>query len=470
MLVPALEREVVTLGRRLPAAGAARASTSPRATAAGLATRRSSKGCRTASSAAGRRSSSTAFDARCFFQGHAGLLEALVEAVVGRRRAASAPSTSTAASAFSRCRSRGATRRSTLVEGDRIAARYARKNARANPDSAERRSRWREAVESWVASGLAGRRGSRRRRPAARRPLDGSVRRAARRTRAAAPDLRLVPPGGARARPARARPGSTIESLVLLDLFPQTGHMEVVVDLERRPDAAARDRRREDATDMDRDTHAAPADLGDDPARGGGAARRARRSRSDALSHLAGAARNATRITTSPCASVARSRRSRRIFPPSDLPPRVDQQGFVLRRRRRHRRPAGGRARQPAGDRRAGRGRDADSGLDPEARRTRSADELMQRAETYFAEGRRDARSRGGGGSGARRHGHDDDRGLPARSRPLVAHVGDSRAYRFRDRRALQRLTQDQTMAQALADAGVIAGGERRCRTVSATF
>ena len=41
----------------------------------------------------------------------------------------------------------------------------------------------------------------------------------------------------------------------------------------------------------------------------------------------------------------------------------------------------------------------------------------------------------------------------------LVAHVGDSRAYRFRDG-VLSRLTQDQTMAQALADAGVIAAEE----------
>ncbi len=41
----------------------------------------------------------------------------------------------------------------------------------------------------------------------------------------------------------------------------------------------------------------------------------------------------------------------------------------------------------------------------------------------------------------------------------LLAHVGDSRAYRFRDG-ALSRLTQDQTMAQALADAGVIAAEE----------
>ena len=41
----------------------------------------------------------------------------------------------------------------------------------------------------------------------------------------------------------------------------------------------------------------------------------------------------------------------------------------------------------------------------------------------------------------------------------LVAHVGDSRAYRFRNHR-LERLTRDQTLAQALADAGVIGEAE----------
>ena len=41
----------------------------------------------------------------------------------------------------------------------------------------------------------------------------------------------------------------------------------------------------------------------------------------------------------------------------------------------------------------------------------------------------------------------------------LIAHVGDSRAYRFRGGK-LERLTRDQTMAQELADAGVIAESE----------
>jgi PPM family protein phosphatase len=41
----------------------------------------------------------------------------------------------------------------------------------------------------------------------------------------------------------------------------------------------------------------------------------------------------------------------------------------------------------------------------------------------------------------------------------IVAHVGDSRAYLFRDGR-LQQLTRDQTVAQTLADAGAIAPEE----------
>ena len=41
----------------------------------------------------------------------------------------------------------------------------------------------------------------------------------------------------------------------------------------------------------------------------------------------------------------------------------------------------------------------------------------------------------------------------------LIAHVGDSRAYLFR-RKELRRLTRDQTMAQFLADSGVITAGE----------
>ena len=89
------------------------------------------------------------------------------------------------------------------------------------------------------------------------------------------------------------------------------------------------------------------------------------------------------------------------------------------------------------------------------------AGELMQRAEAYFgrvdaileAEAAADPALTGMGTTMTMVYLLDRDL--------LVAHVGDSRAYRFRDG-ALSRLTQDQTMAQALADAGVIAAEEVR--------
>ena len=87
------------------------------------------------------------------------------------------------------------------------------------------------------------------------------------------------------------------------------------------------------------------------------------------------------------------------------------------------------------------------------------AGELMQRAEAYFgkidtileAEAAADPALAGMGTTMTMVYLLDHDL--------LLAHVGDSRAYRFRDD-ALVRLTQDQTMAQALADAGVIAADE----------
>lgn len=83
------------------------------------------------------------------------------------------------------------------------------------------------------------------------------------------------------------------------------------------------------------------------------------------------------------------------------------------------------------------------------------AGELMRRAEAYFgqvdaileAEAAADPALSGMGTTMTLVYLLDRDL--------LVAHVGDSRAYRYRDGR-LERLTQDQTMAQALADAGVI--------------
>ena len=83
------------------------------------------------------------------------------------------------------------------------------------------------------------------------------------------------------------------------------------------------------------------------------------------------------------------------------------------------------------------------------------AGELMRRAEAYFAqvdaileaEAAADPALSGMGTTMTMVYLLDRDL--------LVAHVGDSRAYRYREG-VLSRLTQDQTMAQALADAGGI--------------
>jgi serine/threonine protein phosphatase PrpC len=87
------------------------------------------------------------------------------------------------------------------------------------------------------------------------------------------------------------------------------------------------------------------------------------------------------------------------------------------------------------------------------------AGELMRRAEVYFAqvdaileaEAAADPALSGMGTTMTMVYLLDRDL--------LVAHVGDSRAYLYRGG-ALSRLTQDQTMAQALADAGVIQAEE----------
>jgi protein phosphatase len=145
-------------------------------------------------------------------------------------------------------------------------------------------------------------------------------------------------------------------------------------------------------------------------------------------------------------------------LPPGDLPARADQQGFVLV-------VADGIGGRSGGEHASRR---AISALVDVATRIPDwalkldeamANELMQRAESYFArvdaileaEAAADPALAGMGTTMTMVYLVDRDL--------LLAHVGDSRAYRFRDG-TLSRLTQDQTMAQALADAGVIAAEE----------
>ncbi len=172
------------------------------------------------------------FDARCFFQGHRGLLPELVAAVLG-------PAEESGESAFDLYCGVGLFtlplaaryRRVIGVEGDRLAVRYARRNARRNGcDGVEVESR---AVESWIGllpegvdrvvadpprTGLKG------------RVLEVLLERAPKRITyvschpaALARDLKTL------------TQSYDLESLVLADLFPQTGHMEAVVQLKKSP-------------------------------------------------------------------------------------------------------------------------------------------------------------------------------------------------------------------------------------------
>ena len=145
-------------------------------------------------------------------------------------------------------------------------------------------------------------------------------------------------------------------------------------------------------------------------------------------------------------------------LPAGDLPLRLDQQGYVLL-------VADGIGGRSGGEHASRR---AISALVELATRIPDwifrlddvhAGEFMKRAEDYFgqvdaileAEAAADPALSGMGTTLTAVYLLDRDL--------ILAHVGDSRAYRFRDGELL-RLTHDQTLAQALADAGVIADDE----------
>lgn len=178
------------------------------------------------------------FDARCFFQGHAGLLEELVEVVVGPSTGGSAADLYGGVGLFALPLARRYDR-VVMVEGDRIATRFARKNARANfPDLADSTVGGKglaivgQAVETWVAAGLA----ESFDRIVVDPPRDG-LSAAVRRLLVERPPRRLTyvscHPAALGRDLRELSQVFAIESLVLLDLFPQTGHMEAVLQLTR---------------------------------------------------------------------------------------------------------------------------------------------------------------------------------------------------------------------------------------------
>jgi 23S rRNA (uracil1939-C5)-methyltransferase len=167
-----------------------------------------------------------AYDARCFFQSHRGLLPRLVETAVGSWEGEAAVDLFAGVGLFSLPLARRY-RRVIAVESDQIGTRYARLNARRNRLPGVEVVN--QAVETWISELPAG-----LDRVVVDPPRGGLVprvrdalmaRRPARLTyvschpAALARDLRHL------------QEGYRVESVAFIDLFPQTGHMEVVVQM-----------------------------------------------------------------------------------------------------------------------------------------------------------------------------------------------------------------------------------------------
>lgn len=166
------------------------------------------------------------FDARCFFQAHRGLLARLVERVVGEGTGETAVDLYAGVGLFALALARRY-ERVTAVEGDRVAARYARKNARLNGLANVKVATM--AVESWIP-GLQ-EEIDRLVVDPPRAGLSRSIRTAIRKKRPRS--LTYVScHTGALARDLRALAETyTLESITVIDLFPQTGHVEIVAQL-----------------------------------------------------------------------------------------------------------------------------------------------------------------------------------------------------------------------------------------------
>jgi 23S rRNA (uracil1939-C5)-methyltransferase len=169
---------------------------------------------------------SFSYDARCFFQAHRQLLPYLVELAVGPWEGGEAYDLYAGVGLFSMHLARRYSR-VVSVEADRVAARYGRNNARRN--RLPQVSGVGQVVETWIAA--LPDRPDRVLVDPPRAGLTGKVRQAlaARRARrltyvscdaaTLARDLRML------------APVYRIDSIQLVDLFPQTGHMEAVVQL-----------------------------------------------------------------------------------------------------------------------------------------------------------------------------------------------------------------------------------------------
>ncbi|MEO6193198.1 MAG: TRAM domain-containing protein [Thermoanaerobaculia bacterium] len=167
-----------------------------------------------------------AYDARCFFQSHRGLLPRLVDVTVGPWKGETAVDLYSGVGLFSLPLSRLYTS-VIAVESDQIGSRYARLNTRRN--QATNLEIVNQVVESWakrMPEGLD--------RVIVDPPRGGLARevRAALLERRPARLTYVSCHPAALARDLRQlQPTYRIESLVFFDLFPQTGHMETVVQM-----------------------------------------------------------------------------------------------------------------------------------------------------------------------------------------------------------------------------------------------
>ncbi|MEP7011793.1 MAG: class I SAM-dependent RNA methyltransferase [Acidobacteriota bacterium] len=169
-----------------------------------------------------------AYDARTFFQGHRGLLAKLVETAVGPWTGKSAYDLYAGVGLFALplAKRYGHV---VAVEADRIAVRYARNNARRN--KLTNVESFPSALETWIGKLPY---------ETDRVILDPPRAGLSQRVRAVLcerPPARLTYVSCHPATLARdlrqLSKTFTIESLALLDLFPQTGHMEAVVQMVR---------------------------------------------------------------------------------------------------------------------------------------------------------------------------------------------------------------------------------------------
>lgn len=174
------------------------------------------------------------FDARCFVQAHGGLLETLARSAVGSFEGETAVDLFAGVGFFTL----GLAERYgsvTAVEGESVAARYARKNLRLNGLRHCRVER--VAVESWVD----GRTGGEGLQPGLDRVLvdpprvglSWKVRRALRRAAPARLTYVSCDPATLARDLGDLIRDFDLESITFFDLFPQTAHLETVVQLRR---------------------------------------------------------------------------------------------------------------------------------------------------------------------------------------------------------------------------------------------